>query len=167
MNSQRVISRLLNLVFDWLKQAAKWPDSVFNWIATTFRRQQQPASEEIDDWVDDGPAPVVTQQPTVGGDAGQPLEIVVSEVVSDENDEIGMFTGLGAFLRTEKPRDYTVADGVLQKLVTELKNKAVHLGADAVVSTTIKLVRGVDDSGQRRLKMSAIGTAIRLKGTNS
>jgi uncharacterized protein YbjQ (UPF0145 family) len=125
------------------------------------------SDDEAEDWVDVDSAPVVTQQPTLGGDAGQAIEIVMSEVISVDSDEKGLFHGLGRFLLAERPQDYTAADGVLLKLLSELQKKARHLEADAVVSTTIKSVRGVDDSGKPRIKMTAIGTAIRLKGMNS
>ena len=151
----------------WLSRLARLPSIARKWSEHVFNWYSQRSGEEIETWADTGVAPVVTQQPTVDGDAGQPLEIVMSEVVSDESDEKGLFYGLGSFLRRERPREYSATDGVLQKLLSELKNKAVLLGADAVVSTTIKSVRGVDDSGQLRIKMSAIGTAVRLKGSNS
>lgn len=160
MTQYRLISKWLNQVVTIPFIVRKWREQIINW----FNKR---SSDEIGDWVDTGTAPVVTQQPAVDGDSGRPLEIVMSEVVSDESDEKGLFHGLGSFLRRERPREYSATDGVLAKLLLELKSKAVHLGADAVVSTTINSVRGVDDSGQLRIKMSAIGTAVRLKGTNS
>lgn|GEM_PF-3762361 len=165
MNRHRTIGWYFELLYRWLKEAVLGVRQGIRLITNTLVDLHQEKEVEVEQvWVDDGTQPIVTQQPTVGGNAGQPLEIVMCEVVTNETDEVGLFQGLWSFLRNEKPRDYTAVDGILMILLLDLKAKAVHLGADAVVSTTIKSVRGVDDSGQRRIKMSAIGTAIRLKG---
>ena len=157
----------------WLESVSHGSKRVFGWLNLTrlwkfvWSGGQKKPAENVKKWADDGHSPIVTQQPTVGGNAGEPMDIIVSEVESSEDLEYRMFHGFEHFIRGGKLRDYTVADSVLLKLISELKGKAMQMGADAVVSTTIKSVHGVDDSGKRRIKMSAIGTAVRIRGTKS
>jgi uncharacterized protein YbjQ (UPF0145 family) len=106
--------------------------------------------------------PVVTMQPTVGGEAGEPIAIVVAEVICFEHEESNLFAGLGAFIRAELPTGKVATDIALEKLMRELCSKGRKLKADAIVSTNIKLLRGIRTAGHKLLKMTATGTAITL-----
>jgi len=110
-----------------------------------------------------GDALPLTQQPTVNGRFGTPLQMVACEVVSIESDNSVLFNGLGRFLHAQKLQVETAVDLALIKLIGELREKAKHLGADAVVSVSISSIRGVGAGGQRHLRISAVGTAIRFQ----
>jgi uncharacterized protein YbjQ (UPF0145 family) len=106
--------------------------------------------------------PIVTQQPTVGGEAGEPVGVVIVEVVCLESDETELFSGLGTFIRGRLPAEKAPAATALEKLIGKLRLEAGKLGADAVLSTSIKLVRGANAAGHKLLKMTAVGTAVVL-----
>ncbi len=124
--------------------------------------QSRPMNEERVKRASDGLRPVVTMQPTVGGDAGEPIAIVIAEVVCPENEENDLFAGLGAFVRAEPPAENAAADVALEKLLRELGLKGRKLGADAILSTNFELLRGVHTAGKKVLKMRATGTAVVL-----
>ena len=109
-----------------------------------------------------GSHPIVSQQPTIQGEAGQPIGIVIAEVVCPVNEENDLFAGLGAFIRAELPAERAPTDVTLEKLLSELRLKGSKLGADAILSTSIKLLRGADAAGHKLLKMTATGTAVIL-----
>lgn len=109
------------------------------------------------------PGPAVTQQPTISGEYGQPLQVVISELVLSESDGVSMFHGLRSFLRAEQTQDQTTVDLALSRLISDLQRKAEKLGADAVVNVSVSSTRGVGAGGQRRLRISATGTAIRFE----
>ena len=109
-----------------------------------------------------GMRPAITMQPTIGGEAGEPLGIVIAEIISPETEENDLFAGLGAFTRAELPAEKTAADMALEKLLRELGLKGRKLGADAIVSTKIELLRGVNAGGHKVLRMMGAGTAIAL-----
>jgi uncharacterized protein YbjQ (UPF0145 family) len=106
--------------------------------------------------------PVISTQPTMSGEAGEAVGIVIAEVVSLENEEGDLFAGLGAFIRAELPQDRAVTQMTLEKLLRELSLKGRKLRADAILSTTITLLRGTNTAGHRLLKMTATGTAVVL-----
>ncbi len=106
--------------------------------------------------------PVISTQPTISGEAGEPVGIVIAEVVSLENEEGDLFAGLGAFIRAELPQNRAVTEITLQKLLCELSLKGRKLKADAILSTTIRLLRGTNAAGHKLLKMTATGTAVVL-----
>jgi|EndMetStandDraft_8_1072994.scaffolds.fasta_scaffold101825_3 uncharacterized protein YbjQ (UPF0145 family) len=108
------------------------------------------------------PGPAISMQPSIEGQTGQPIGVVMAEVVCMEQDENDLFAGLRTFIRGELPAQRTSTDIALEKLLRELRRKGRGLGADAILSTTIKLLRGADSTGQKLLKMSAIGTAVAL-----
>jgi uncharacterized protein YbjQ (UPF0145 family) len=109
-----------------------------------------------------GLRPAVTMQPTLAGEAGAPVGVVIAEVVCLDHDENDLFAGLGAFIRAELPAQKTATDIALAKLLGELCLKGRKLGADAILSADIKLLRGTDAAGHRLLKMIATGTAVVL-----
>jgi uncharacterized protein YbjQ (UPF0145 family) len=109
-----------------------------------------------------GLRPAVTMQPSFGGESGDPLGIVMAEVVCLENEENDLFAGLGAFLRGELPVQQPVTDIALEKLMRELSRKGRKLGADVILSINIKLLRAKDMAGRKLLKMVATGTAVKL-----
>lgn len=109
-----------------------------------------------------GLRPPVTMQPTIGGEAGEPVGIVIAEVVCLENEENNLFAGLGRFIRAEPPAAKATTDIALEQLLRELGLKGRELGADAILSTHIKLLRGVHAAGHKVLRMTATGTAVVL-----
>jgi uncharacterized protein YbjQ (UPF0145 family) len=109
-----------------------------------------------------GLRPAVTMQPTIAGEAGEPVGVVIAEVVCADQEENDLFAGLGAFIRAELPTQKTATDIALEKLLGELCLKGRRLAADAILSTDIKLLRGTDAAGHRLLKMIATGTAVIL-----
>ena len=106
--------------------------------------------------------PVVTMQPTLRGEAGEPVGIIVAEVICPENEENDLFAGLAAFIRAEAPEEKAIADIALEKLLGKLGAKGRKLRADAIVATNIELLRGVSKSGRKVLRMRATGTAVVL-----
>jgi uncharacterized protein YbjQ (UPF0145 family) len=104
--------------------------------------------------------PAITMQPTLDGEAGEPVGIVIAEVICRENEENDLFAGLAAFVRGELPAAKGTADRALDKLLGELRRKSRKLGADAVLSTSISTLRGADSAGRKLLKMIATGTAV-------
>ena len=110
-----------------------------------------------------GQRPAITMQPTFRGEAGDPIGIVVAEIVSRESDENDLFSGLAAFVRAQMPAEKVTADRALDKLLGELRLKGRRLGADAILSTSIRMVRGSDSAGHKLLKMIGTGTAVRLR----
>jgi uncharacterized protein YbjQ (UPF0145 family) len=106
--------------------------------------------------------PIVTQQPTVRGESGEPVGVVIVEVVCLENDENDLFAGLGTFIQGRLPAEKAPAVTALEKLTCKLRREGRKLGADAILSTSIKLVRGANAAGHKLLKMTAIGTAVVL-----
>jgi uncharacterized protein YbjQ (UPF0145 family) len=109
-----------------------------------------------------GLRPAITMQPTLGGEAGTPVGVVIAEVVCLDHDENELFAGLGAFVRAELPAQKSATDIALAQLLGELCLKGHKLAADAILSTDIKLLRGTDAAGHRLLKMIATGTAVVL-----
>jgi uncharacterized protein YbjQ (UPF0145 family) len=112
-----------------------------------------------------GLRPAVTMQPTIRGEAGKPVGVVIAEVVCPDEEEDDLFAGLGAFIRAELPTQKAPIDIALEKLLGELCRKGRGLAADAILSTDIKLVRGTDSGGHKLLKMIATGTAVVLPST--
>lgn len=106
--------------------------------------------------------PVVTMQPTVAGEAGEPVGVVIAEIVCPDHEEDDLFAGLGAFIRAGLPEQKAATDIALEKLLGELCSKGRKLAADAILSTDITLLRGTDAAGHRLLKMIATGTAVVL-----
>jgi len=109
------------------------------------------------------PEPIITQQAAVEGDPGEVVRMVIAEVLALDHDDSGPFRGLGDFIRAERPQIETPADRALVQLTRDLRHKARRLGADAVVNVRVHSLRGVGQ-GQRRLRISAVGTAVRLTG---
>jgi uncharacterized protein YbjQ (UPF0145 family) len=124
--------------------------------------QGRPMDEERIRRVSRGLRPAITMQPTVGGEAGEPLGIVFAEVVCPENEENDLFAGLAEFVRAERPAEKAATDIALEKLLQELGLKGRKLGADAIVSTNFHLLRGVHTAGHKVLRMTATGTAVVL-----
>ena len=124
--------------------------------------QGRPMNEERVMRASHGLRPAVTMQPTIGGEGGDPIGIVIAEVVCPENEENDLFAGLGAFVRAEPPAENAATDVALEKLLRELGLKGRKLGADAILSTNFELLRGVHTAGKKVLKMRATGTAVVL-----
>ena len=124
--------------------------------------QGRPMNEELVRRAARGLRPAITMQPTLGGEAGEPLGIVIAEIDCPETEENDLFAGLGAFTRGELPAEKTAADIALEKLLRELGRRGGKLGADAIVSTRIEMLRGVDAGGYKVLRMTGAGTAIVL-----
>jgi uncharacterized protein YbjQ (UPF0145 family) len=114
----------------------------------------------------DGPHPAITTQPTFRGQAGDPIGIVIAEVICRENEENDLFAGLAAFVRAELPAGKAITDKALDKLLDELRRKGRRLGADAILSTNIRTLRGADATGRKLLKMIATGTAVVLRASD-
>lgn len=104
----------------------------------------------------------ITMQPTLEGEAGKPVGIVIAEVVCLENEENDLFAGLGALVRAQLPAQNAAIDIALERLLRELGRKARKLGADAILSTKFELLRGVRTAGHKVLRMTATGTAVVL-----
>lgn len=119
-------------------------------------------SKTCDPDISRDPRPIVTQQPTVRGESGEPVGVVIVEVVCLESDETDLFAGLGTFIRGRLPAEKAPAATALEKLMCKLRLEGRKLGADAILSTSIKLVRGANAAGHKLLKMTAIGTAVVL-----
>jgi uncharacterized protein YbjQ (UPF0145 family) len=109
-----------------------------------------------------GLRPAVTMQPTIGGESGAPLGIVIAEVICRETEENDLFAGLGAFTRAELPAAKTATEIALEQLLRELGMKGRKIGADAIVAAKFELLRGVNAAGHKVLRMTAAGTAIAL-----
>lgn len=110
--------------------------------------------------------PVITMQPTLRGEAGEPLAIVIAEVICPESEENNLFAGFGAFVRGEMPADKTPSDLALELLLDKLCRKGRKLGADAILSTHFKLMRGTHSAAGKLLKLTATGTAVALPSAN-
>jgi uncharacterized protein YbjQ (UPF0145 family) len=106
--------------------------------------------------------PVISMQPTLGGRAGEPVGIVMAEVVCPETEHPDLFAGLGTFVRGASPAEKAPTDIALKRLLSELGAKGGKLGADAILSTQIGLVRGVHKAGRRVIRITATGTAVVL-----
>ena len=124
---------------------------------TRFYRSRQ---SKRPDHIDNGP--VVTQQATVGGQGGTPLQILIAEVVVADTVEASLLSGLWEFLKARGAKSETAADIAVEQLTAELKKKAEFIGADAVVNVAVSSTRGVEQGGQRRARFTAVGTAIQL-----
>ncbi len=109
--------------------------------------------------------PAITMQPALRGEPGDPLAIVIAEVTCPESEETNLFAGLAAFVRGGMPADQTPSDLALDMLLEKLCRKGRKIGADAIVSTHFKLMRGTH-SGGKLLKLTATGTAVALPSAN-
>jgi uncharacterized protein YbjQ (UPF0145 family) len=109
-----------------------------------------------------GLRPAITMQPTIAGEAGRPVGVVIAEVVCPDEEENDLFAGLAAFIRAELPMQKAATDIALEKLLGALCLKGRRLEADAILSTDIKLLRGTDAAGHKLLKLVATGTAVIL-----
>jgi uncharacterized protein YbjQ (UPF0145 family) len=124
--------------------------------------QATPLSEQRIANAASGLRPAITMQPTLRGEPGEPLAIVIAEVICPESEENSLFAGLGAFVRGEMPADKTPSDLALEMLLDKLCRKGRKLGADAILSTHFKLMRGTHSAAGKLLKLTATGTAVAL-----
>ncbi len=124
--------------------------------------QDSPVSQACFERAACGLQPAITMQPLVQGEAGRPLGIVIAEVVCEEDEENGLFAGLGAFVRAQLPADRAAVEIALERLLGELCRKGRKFNAGAIVSTHIKLLRGTHADGRKLLKLIATGTAVAL-----
>lgn len=128
--------------------------------------QSPPVTEDRIAKAASGRHPAITMQPTLRGISGEPLAIVIAEVICPESEENDLFAGLAAFVRGEMPADQTPSDLALDMLLEKLSRKGRKLGADAIVSTHFKLMRGTHGAGRKLLKLTATGTAVALTSAN-
>lgn len=128
--------------------------------------QTTPITEDRITKAASGRHPAITMQPSLGGVSGQPLAIIIAEVICPESEENDLFAGLSAFVRGEMPADQTPSDLALDMLLEKLSRKGRKLGADAIVSTHFKLMRGTHGAGRKLLKLTATGTAVTLNSAN-
>lgn len=103
----------------------------------------------------------VTQQPTLEGTTGSPLGLVFAEHETEDRIAAHPFRGLRAFIQSGYYRADSPAERALAALEKDLGVKAARLGADAVVNVRVNAIRGSGQGG-KRIKFSAVGTAIRL-----
>lgn len=110
---------------------------------------------------------IVTQQPFVNGRVSEVLRLVTSEILTKDEGHNGLFRGLSFFVRGKPILVDDVMDGALAKISDNLRDKARQVGANAVVSVRVQAVRGVESDGPRLIRISAVGTAVRLIGDDT
>ena len=124
--------------------------------------QTRPINDEHIQRASHGLRPAITMQPTIKGEAGEPIGIVVAETDCIENEGNDLFAGLGSFIRTGLPAHKSPTDIALERLLRKLCVKGRKLGADAILSINIELLHGGWAAGHQVLKMTATGTAVLL-----
>lgn len=105
---------------------------------------------------------IVSQQPTVGGDTGRVLQMIAADMVMVDVEEKGLFTGLAAFVQARPVHSEGAVERAITRITEDLRFKASCIGADAVLNVQVNTTRGVDASGSRLVRLSAVGTAVRL-----
>ena len=106
---------------------------------------------------------IVSQQASINGQTGRVLEIIAADIVTVDAEERGMFTGLTDFVRAKPMYSPGAMERAMAPVSQALRSKARTLGADAVLNVRIHATRGVDVRGGRLIRLSAIGTAVRLE----
>ena len=109
-----------------------------------------------------GRIPHLTQQAQVNQQRGEPIQILISEIVIIDRKKVRLFGGIRSFFYGRAVLAKTSADLAIDRLSDDLREKASILGADAVVSLSINAVRGVESGGQRLVRFTAVGTAVRF-----
>ncbi|MFZ9128852.1 MAG: heavy metal-binding domain-containing protein [Pseudomonadales bacterium] len=106
---------------------------------------------------------VVSQQASINGQTGRVLEIIAADIVTVDAEERGLFAGLANFVRAKPMYSVGAMERAMAPVSQALRSKARSLGADAVLNVRIHTTRGVDVRGGRLIRLSAIGTAVRLE----
>lgn len=106
---------------------------------------------------------VVSQQASINGQTGRVLEIIAADIVTVDAEERGLFSGLANFVRAKPIYSVGAMERAIAPVSQALRSKARSLGADAVLNVRIHTTRGVDVRGGRLIRLSAIGTAVRLE----
>ena len=107
--------------------------------------------------------PPVTQQADLAGKTGQPLSILVTDMVVPDQLEYGLLSGLGNFLRTGLVIEKTALDQAVLEITIDIARKAAAIAANAVVAADIHMSRGMDAGGKKFIRISIIGTAVDLE----
>lgn len=106
---------------------------------------------------------IVSQQASINGQTGRVLEIIAADIVTADEEESGLFNGLVDFVRAKPMFSFRAMERAMGPVSQALRTKARTIGADAVLNVRIHTTRGVDMSGGRLIRLSAIGTAVRLE----
>ena len=106
---------------------------------------------------------VVSQQASIHGQTGRVLAIIAADIVTVDEEESGLFTGLANFVQAKPMYSVGAMERAMEPVSQALRSKARTLGADAVLNVRIHTTRGVDIRGGRLIRLSAIGTAVRLE----
>ena len=105
---------------------------------------------------------VVSQQSSINGQTGRVLQMIAADMVTVDEEEKGLFTGLANFLKAKPIHNEGALERAIQPLAQALRAKARIIGADAVLNVRVHTTRGVDTRGERLIRLSAIGTAVCL-----
>lgn len=122
-----------------------------------FEDQPAPQAKSEDEDI------VVSQQASFNGQTGHVLEIIAADIVTADEEESGLFNGLANFVRAKPMYSFGAMERAMGPVSQALRSKARTLGANAVLNVRIHTTRGVDMSGGRLIRLSAIGTAVRLE----
>ncbi len=109
---------------------------------------------------------IVTQQPGLGDRPNEVVSIISSEVVAIDPEGRGLFRGLGSFLRAQPLKSDGAMEWAVDRILGRLRKRAFEIGADGVLNVRVHMIRGVEASGSKLVRISAIGTAVRFVGTD-
>lgn len=105
---------------------------------------------------------IVSQQAHIIGKPSTVIQIIAADMVTVDREESGLFVGLVNFIRTKPIHNKGALELAMTPITEALKTKARSLGADAVLNVRIHTTRGVEKTGSRLIRLSAVGTAVRF-----
>ncbi|WP_435228771.1 heavy metal-binding domain-containing protein [Pseudopelagicola sp. nBUS_20] len=105
---------------------------------------------------------IVSQQAHIIGKPSTVIQIIAADMVTVDREESGLFVGLVNFIRTKPIHNKGALELAMTPISEALKTKARSLGADAVLNVRIHTTRGVEKTGSRLIRLSAVGTAVRF-----
>ncbi|WP_435136187.1 heavy metal-binding domain-containing protein [Pseudopelagicola sp. nBUS_19] len=105
---------------------------------------------------------IVSQQAHIIGKPSTVVQIIAADMVTVDREESGLFVGLVNFIRTKPIHNKGALELAMTPITEALKTKARSLGADAVLNVRIHTTRGVEKTGSRLIRISAVGTAVRF-----
>ncbi len=105
---------------------------------------------------------IVSQQAHIIGKPSTVVQIIAADMVTVDREESGLFVGLVNFIRTKPIHNKGALELAMTPITEALKTKARSLGADAVLNVRIHTTRGVEKTGSRLIRLSAVGTAVRF-----
>ncbi len=105
---------------------------------------------------------IVSQQAHIIGKPSTVIQIIAADMVTVDREESGLFVGLVNFIRTKPIHNKGALELAMTPITEALKTKARSLRADAVLNVRIHTTRGVEKTGSRLIRLSAVGTAVRF-----